>query len=150
MRYLQKLADKMKSGMKHVDAVNEILQEEDPGPPFDLDKRKTINGILFRSEDAGKIVRPYEPVKTWEVRSLDVWGNAEDGFEVNQEFKAGKIEVPAITNDAGLLKILKENDFIKKSVRSTQIKFEDTGSGFIEVVDAKTGEPLYFLYGEDF
>lgn len=30
----------------------------------------------------------------WGVRSLDVWGNPEDGFEVNETFRAGTIVVP--------------------------------------------------------
>lgn len=34
------------------------------------------------------------PPETWDVSSLDVWGNAEDGFEVNQQFRAGILRVP--------------------------------------------------------
>lgn len=147
LRYLQKLADKMRAGMKHVDAVNEILQEEDPGPPFDLPKRRSINDVLFRTEDAAKIVRHYEPAEKWIVKSLDVWGNEDDGFEINQEFHAGDIEIPVLTDDAGLLKLLKENDFLKSNVRLNQVEFDDSGAGLIEVKDAKTGEPLYLLYG---
>lgn len=30
----------------------------------------------------------------WEIRDLDVWGNAEDGYEVNNEFRAGTIRIP--------------------------------------------------------
>jgi hypothetical protein len=147
-RYLQKLQDKMKSGMSHTDAYNEILNEEDSdGPPFDLKKRKEISDVLFHSKDAAKIVRAHEEAVKWEVKSLDVWGNKKDGFEVNQEFGAGEIEVPPMTDDAGLLKLLKDGGFIKESVRLSQVSFEDTGSGFIEVANSKTGEPLYFLYG---
>lgn len=29
----------------------------------------------------------------WEVLSLDIWGNPEDGFEINQAFYTGKVVV---------------------------------------------------------
>lgn len=32
----------------------------------------------------------------WEVRTYDVWGNARDGWEVNQSFSSGTIELDAI------------------------------------------------------
>lgn len=146
-RFLQKLQDKMKSGLSHTQAVNEILDEESPGPPFDLKRRGEINDVLFRTKDAAKIVGIHEKPVKWQVKSLDVWGNEEDGFEVNQEFSAGEIEIPAMTDDAGLLKLMKKEGFIKENIRSNQIEFEDTGSGFIEVKEKKTGEPVYFLYG---
>jgi hypothetical protein len=146
-RILQRLADHMKAGMNHTDAANTILNEESPGPPFDLERRREINAVVFDTKDAAKIVRGHEKPVTWQVKSLDVWGNEEDGFEVNQEFSAGEIQIPAMTDDADLLKLMKKEGFIKDNVRSNQIEFEDTGSGFIEIKDAKSGEPLYFLYG---
>ena len=149
LRWLQKLADKMAAGMKHTDATNEILQEEDPGPPFNLPKRHNINDVLYRSEDAAKIVRQYEPPTKWVVKSLDVWGNEEDGYNINQEFHAGEIEIPALTDDAGLLELLKEHDFLKSSVRLNQVNFDESAAGLIEVQDAKTSEPLYLLYGPE-
>jgi len=30
---------------------------------------------------------------TWELRTYDVWGNAEDGWDVNQAFNAGSIDL---------------------------------------------------------
>ncbi len=146
-RFLQKLQDKMKSGMSHTDAANEILNEESPGPPFDLKKRHEINDVLFRTKDAAVIVGRHVKPETWEVKSLDVWGNSEDGYEVNQEFNAGKIEIPAMLDDAGLVKLLKKEGFLKETVRANQVEVEDNGAGFIEIREKKTGEPVYFLYG---
>ena len=34
------------------------------------------------------------PPERWQVRTLDVWGNEEDGFDVNDRFNAGTIELP--------------------------------------------------------
>ncbi len=30
---------------------------------------------------------------TWEVRTYDVWGNAKDGYEVNDTFRQGTVEL---------------------------------------------------------
>jgi len=30
---------------------------------------------------------------TWELRSYDVWGNARDGYEVNNTFRAGEVTI---------------------------------------------------------
>jgi len=146
-RFLQKLQDKMKDGMGHTAAANEILNEESPGPPFDLKRRREINDVLYRTKDAAVIVGRHVKPEVWEVKSLDVWGNEEDGYEVNQEFKAGKIEIPAMLDDADLVKLLKKEGFLKETVRANQIEVESSGLGFIEIKEKKTGEPVYFLYG---
>lgn len=146
-RILQKLQDKMKDGLSHIDAGNEILKEESPGPPFDIERRREINDVIYRTKDASKIVGRHVKPEIWEVKSLDVWGNAEDGYEVNNEHGAGKISIPAMTDDAGLVKLLKKEGFLKETVRANQVEIESPGEGFIEVREKKTGEPIYFLYG---
>lgn len=38
----------------------------------------------------------------WEKRTYDVWGNAEDGFEVNDSYSHGEIEIeiePTVNNE---------------------------------------------------
>jgi len=146
-RFLQKLADKMKDGMSHIDAGNEILKEESPGPPFDIERRREINDVIYRTSDAAKIVGRYVKPEIWEVKSLDVWGNQEDGYEVNNEHNAGKIEIPAMLDNAGLVKLLKKEGFLKETVTVKQVEIESPGEGFIEIREKKTGEPIYFLYG---
>lgn len=38
--------------------------------------------------------KPYGSIKTvWELRTYDVWGNANDGYEVNNVFSAGTVEL---------------------------------------------------------
>lgn len=39
----------------------------------------------------------------WELRTYDVWGNAEDGYEVNDSFSAGEVtlEIPQTKCNAG-------------------------------------------------
>ena len=40
---------------------------------------------------------------TWEMRTYDVWGNAKDGYEVNDSFRAGSVSfrLPVQTHNAG-------------------------------------------------
>lgn len=146
---LQVFADKLHEGKSTTDAYNEVL-EELGGPPsgaFGGPARKEIHHLIYDTPQGKATIRSHEAGAKWEVKSLDVWGNEEDGFEVNQEFHAGEVEIPAMVDDKELLKIMKKGGFIKDNVRSSQVEFEDTGGGFIEMKNAKTGEPLYFLYG---
>lgn len=37
--------------------------------------------------------KPKQIATTWELRTFDVWGNAKDGYEVNDAWFAGEIEL---------------------------------------------------------
>ncbi len=43
-------------------------------------------------QEKGKVTMIISTV--WEIVTYDVWGNKRDGFEVNQSFHSGKIELP--------------------------------------------------------
>lgn len=48
--------------------------------------------------------RPCGSIKTtWELRTYDVWGNARDGYEVNDSYNAGEIElrIPQTRHNVG-------------------------------------------------
>lgn len=144
-RFLQKLVDKMNDGKNHIEAVNEILNEESPGPPFDLKRRQEINNVLFATKDAAKIVQHHEKPKKYDVLTLDVWGNEEDGFEVNNASRAGSITIPAMSNEEDILKLLKNDGYLESSVRPNHISIESSDDNFIEINAAKNGEPLLQL-----
>lgn len=40
---------------------------------------------------------------TWKLRTYDVWGNAKDGYEVNDTYSAGEVElrIPATKHNVG-------------------------------------------------
>jgi hypothetical protein len=62
----------------------------------------------------------------YEVRSLDVWGNARDGFEVNNSFRAGHVEVPPHASDRDFLRALRDGGFLSAaSSGGVVIKWED-------------------------
>lgn len=51
--------------------------------------------------------------KTWRYYSYDVWGNAEDGYDVNQVFKTSDtVELPDGLNDAELFAHLVQCGFL--------------------------------------
>lgn len=84
----------------------------------------------------------------WTVWSLDVWGNEEDGFEVNDRRRVGTIRVRLQASDAELLTALKNGYFVKSSVRLSDVEFEDYDE-LISVNDAKNGEPVLQLTKDD-
>ena len=77
------------------------------------------------------------------VWSYDVWGNAHDGYEVNDRRKFGTFDVykDALSEDAGVLYFLKEIEFFKPRVqlRSLEIDGDDMN---IYVNEARGGYPL--------
>lgn len=72
-------------------------------------------------------------MKTYTVYSLDVWGNAEDGYEVNDSFKVGTI-----------LSALKSVGIIANHIKLFDIVID--GDDFmITIDDAKDGRPVFTL-----
>lgn len=56
---------------------------------------------------------------TWELRTYDVWGNAKDGYDVNDTSRAGTVElrIPQTRHNAGTAQ-----EFISASPTDRQIK----------------------------
>lgn len=76
----------------------------------------------------------------YNVNTLDVWGNAVDGFEVNNQFSAGTVYVPPngdvvqILVDAGHLN---ESALAEHSADTLQVEH---GDGTIEISETQTDE----------
>lgn len=80
---------------------------------------------------------------TYQVTTFDVWGNAEEGYEINQEFSAGKIEVDDNASTETIWSVLcnagiADGDF-------TQAEFRDTGINDYEILERATGLPTFGL-----
>lgn len=84
----------------------------------------------------------------WTVWSLDVWGNEEDGFEVNDRSRVGTIRVRPNATDAEILRALVNGYFIKHTVRLKDVDIEDADD-LIFIGDAKNGEPVLQLTKDD-
>ena len=71
----------------------------------------------------------------YEYISYDVWGNDEDGYEVNQAFHTGEyVDIDPYLSDNDLLNQLTEKGFITESVDYDEVRID--------------GEPEYSLYFE--
>lgn len=82
-------------------------------------------------------------MEKWNVYSLDVWGNEEDGYEVNDRSRIGTVELPKAFSDEWLLKTLKNEGLInykKSDIKSIEI---DGGEDWISI-DYK-GKPFFSL-----
>jgi hypothetical protein len=52
-------------------------------------------------------------IMKYEYISYDVWGNDDDGYEVNQSFHTGEIvKIDPLDDDEGLIKSLQEQGFL--------------------------------------
>lgn len=81
------------------------------------------------------------------IIDLDVLGNQEEGYEINNFHSVGKIEVDEDQNllsEEKLRSLLVEHGFIRPSAVS-KIDLEDLGyvDFFYQVVEKKTGRPVY-------
>ena len=83
------------------------------------------------------------------VIDLDVWGNQEEGFEINNFFNIGEIEFPKKSDPHSISKSLLKTKlvsggFLKPEARR-KIDLDDCSSMdfFYQVTEKKTGKPLY-------
>ena len=81
---------------------------------------------------------------TYKVLSIDAWGNENEGYEWNNWFNAGTIELPENPTDQEILKCAFDAGYI------TQIDggdVEDDQFNYV-IVDKKSREPLFAIeYG---
>lgn len=78
----------------------------------------------------------------YEVRSLDVWGNEEDGFDVNDSWRIGEVE---ISDDADPIEVLFEEGYLSDIGRvRSEVQYDD--DGMMTIACEMTGKPLYLLF----
>jgi len=83
-------------------------------------------------------------MKTYKVLSIDAWGTPEDGFEWNQWFNAGEIELDINASNDEILYRMEEEGFI---TRASGGDIEDDQYNLV-VVDKETREPFFAIeYG---
>jgi hypothetical protein len=83
------------------------------------------------------------------IHYFDVWGNARDGFEVNNLCEEAVLFFSACPDKREILAKLKEIGFLKKSVRMASII--DTGTGDADFIDYEDrfGRPIFRLERND-
>ena len=83
-------------------------------------------------------------MKAYTVYSLDVLGNAEDGYDVNDSFKVGTIVVQNADSDREILAALKSVGIIANHIRLSDVVI-DGDDYMITIDDAKDGRPVFTL-----
>lgn len=90
---------------------------------------------------------------TWEVRSYDVWGNAKDGYEVNDSYRIGEVtlRLKVEVNNAGtaleFLSAYPSDSQIREALSLRRFKIETNGDDLhITVYRARDGYPCGELY----
>lgn len=73
---------------------------------------------------------------------FDVWGNEEDGWEVNNQCKVDEITISDDVTDEEILKYLKDIGYLKLDASCYEIVGEQEMMDILSVVD---GYPLYSL-----
>lgn len=88
-------------------------------------------------------------MQTWTLWSLDVLGNDDDGYEVNDRCCLDRaFELPEDATDAQIVNALRENHYLSGWVKTSHI--EIGGDDLVIDVDwAKTGRPLFTLERND-
>ena len=72
----------------------------------------------------------------YELINYDVWGNAREGFWVNNAFHTHQyVDIPEDASDGEIIRILKDEGIIKKSARYGSIR-----------IDGESGYNLYFTH----
>ena len=90
---------------------------------------------------------------TWELRTYDVWGNARDGYEVNNTFRAGevtircKVQVDNAGTPQEFLSAYPSDSQIRKALGLRRFKLELDGDDLQILVNrAKDGYPCGEMY----
>lgn len=81
---------------------------------------------------------------TYTVWTLDVWGNPNDGYEVNDRCKCGTIELPDDADDMTIIRALIAEDYLSGSRHITI-----DGDDLIIEVNGRNDRPLLTLERND-
>jgi len=80
--------------------------------------------------------------ETWTWYTYDVWGNEEDGFEVNETFRRGSIQLPANADEDAILPALRKAGYLSSGATKRTVEVDWGDEGWIELTIAKNGKPL--------
>jgi hypothetical protein len=96
------------------------------------------------------MIKPQETkqkhVSTFEILSLDVWGNEQDGFDVNNIFSTGiKLKLKENCSDKDICKALKTAGYLKKGIRTKSLSIDGDFDYNLYIDEAKNGRPFCHL-----
>jgi hypothetical protein len=86
----------------------------------------------------------------YEWINYDVWGNAEDGFEVNDKHRSGvELAIPDEATDVQILAALREAGVFNNKATTKTVDIDGEGDGVFYFEDAKNGKPLGELMAKE-
>lgn len=119
-------------------------------------------GKLTSVKPIGKLTRMKSPVRVsptrvfhqrkgidnekWIVWDIDCWGNARDGYTMNDRGKSGYVMLPKDATYRDALQAMKEYGYLKKTLKMSSIKID--GDDEVMYIDAPDGYMLYQLEKE--
>lgn len=83
---------------------------------------------------------------TFNVHALDVWGNADDGFEVNNAFRtATNVTIPEWASDDDVALILIDANILEAGHTGDDLTIEGDPDYMFCIYESETREPLWNL-----
>lgn len=86
---------------------------------------------------------------TYEIRSLDVWGNPEDGYEVNDSWRCGSIEIADNATDAQIVRALQDVEYLNRELAADFFTVDASDDSMISIDRAEDGKPILQLGKEE-
>ena len=81
-------------------------------------------------------------MKSYKLISYDVWGNAKEGFDVNDAHYTGlTVELPNDATDRQIVKALKVCGYLKKTLKTKSVHIHGDDEFAIYFDDARNGKP---------
>lgn len=77
----------------------------------------------------------------YNIFSLDIWGNEEDGWERNDYFSQGTIEI--LEGENPIKRLIDENYLVEDAEKFVQ--YEDFSNGYIDILLNENGKPILEL-----
>jgi hypothetical protein len=82
-------------------------------------------------------------IQTFPVLSIDAWGNETDGYEWNQWFNVGSIDIHLDAEDRDIIRTMVNAGYLTAlALESAEV--EDDGFNIV-IVDKETREPVYAI-----
>jgi hypothetical protein len=82
--------------------------------------------------------------KQYYLQSLDVWGNSEDGFLINNWNRIGTIDLAVGATDDQIVELLIAKGWLTNAARGS-VEFDDMGEYGLNILDKETREPIWGL-----
>ena len=82
----------------------------------------------------------------YDVHGLDVWGNAREGFDVNDVYPSrGKVTIYDDATDKEVVQSLKREGFIDSNIRFSSVTVDGEAGDYLYIGEARTSRPVYEL-----